>query len=108
MQEATTNAIKRSGATRLTISFALEQDAGRCLRIDIEDNGQGMGALSTAGHGLGDMKSRAGELAGWLVIRDAPSGGRVSLTVPTRSTGSPWALGDGRSPAGPPSVRASG
>lgn len=85
MQEATTNVVKHANADQMTISFTLEDDAARCLRIDMENNGNGFSASPGNGYGLDNMKSRADEIGGYLEIHQLASGARVSLRVPTKT-----------------------
>ena len=55
VQEAINNAIKHSGASKITINLV---KAGETLRICVRDNGQGIQNQSL-GNGLGNMRNRA-------------------------------------------------
>ncbi len=80
VQEAVTNVIKHSEATRLTITIA--DDKGG--RIAIQDNGKGMqekdGSKRGGGNGLVSMQKRA-EAAGWEIQWQpvTPSGTEVII-----------------------------
>jgi signal transduction histidine kinase len=82
-QEALNNAIKHSGASR--ISLALEQ-RGTVFVVSIADNGRGVAvAKGDEGYGLSSMRERSLIVAGTLQILAVPEGGtRVYLEVPIR------------------------
>jgi signal transduction histidine kinase len=82
-QEALNNAIKHSGASR--ISLALEQ-RGKVFVVSIADNGRGVAvAKGDEGYGLSSMRERSLIVAGTLQILAVPEGGtRVYLEVPIR------------------------
>ncbi len=78
--EAITNAVKHASASRCTVSIA----AGRgTLSISIIDNGCGLIAGQSQGHGLHTMRERAEELRGRLTVDAAAGGGTaVEATLP--------------------------
>jgi signal transduction histidine kinase len=86
VQEALTNAIKHSGASRIRIGAW--EEAGRAF-VSIEDNGRGFadpaGARSAwrGGWGLPEMRKRAESIGGKLRIEFPEEGGtRVLVHVP--------------------------
>ncbi len=85
VQEAITNAIRHSGATRIAISTAVRPDAsGRDgFEIQVCDDGCGISAEASPGRGVQHMRSRAGEIGGTLEISSAEPGTCVTLWVPS-------------------------
>ena len=82
LQEAFTNILKHSGASQIHFE-ASEQDG--VVNITIEDNGRFSPPQHDLhrGHGISNMKSRAGKLGGSLDIEQAASGGcRLILSFP--------------------------
>jgi hypothetical protein len=63
------------------------------LWCDVADDGRGVGAVATSGHGIAGMRERAARLGGEVDIRTPEAGGtivRVRLTLsPSRETGAP-------------------
>jgi signal transduction histidine kinase len=77
--EAISNALRHSGATRLTV----EVSVGDMFSIDIVDNGCGMPADNPRRSGLANMVYRAEQLGGSCEITTPPEGGtRVHWTAP--------------------------
>lgn len=80
-QEAVNNAIKHSGATRITLKII---ESPRSLELEIADNGCGIAkhARVYSGNGLGmhTMHYRAASLGATLRIEERPAGG-TSVTV---------------------------
>ena len=84
--EALTNARKHSGARRVRVDLGFDE---RMLRIEVADDGVGIGGRGGAGRdapgapparggvGLRSLRERAAELGGTLEITDAPTGGVV-------------------------------
>jgi signal transduction histidine kinase len=84
-QEAVTNAVKHSRASRIVI--ALSCPGGREAVLTVCDDGRGLSgaAASPGGLGLGIMAHRARLIGGSLRIEDAPDGGVVVIcAVPCR------------------------
>ncbi len=82
-QEAVSNAVKHSQATRLDIE--LKESAG-FVQLSIEDNGRGIPDHSPGtgtGMGLLTMSRRARMMAGDLIVENPASGGtRVTCSIP--------------------------
>ena len=74
VQEALANVARHSGATRVEIILASEQDTCR-LRVD--DNGQGFDYATRPGRGIGllSMQERMHSVDGTLLIESAPGQG---------------------------------
>ena len=85
LQEAISNAAKYSGCKELSLSVELvENIGGSSIHISITDAGQG-GAVEMDGcFGLHNMRHRASELGGELVILSGPEGTRIQLVIPVR------------------------
>ncbi|WP_395747518.1 sensor histidine kinase [Prosthecobacter sp.] len=83
VQEAVANAVKHSGATKITIAMKLADDM---LELRVEDNGRGMPPttrLRADGMGLRTMNYRAQALQASLSIEPRPQGGtQVNCRVP--------------------------
>jgi signal transduction histidine kinase len=80
-KEAVNNALKYSNCSHLRIYFHLKQQS---LYMNISDNGKGFDIHSEkTGNGLMNMKARAGELKGNLMVHSsAENGTTVDLTCP--------------------------
>lgn len=79
LQEALTNVLKHSRASRVAI--AVIQQEGR-LRLQVQDNGVGLDRTAGHGAGLASLRARALRLGGPLQIETPPDGGtRVGLDV---------------------------
>ncbi|ASL15162.1 two-component sensor histidine kinase [Mycobacterium intracellulare subsp. chimaera] len=77
--EAVSNAIRHSGASRLTI----EVNVADMLTLDIIDNGSGIPADNRRRSGLGNMVYRAEQVGGRCEISNQAAGGtRVHWTAP--------------------------
>lgn len=89
VQEALSNAIRHSGASRVAVSLEAEDSV---LRAEVRDNGRGFATdrpFSDEGQGLGlvGMRERARHAGAALEIDSAPgSGTRVRVTLPYRGT----------------------
>ena len=70
VREAVSNAVRHAGADTLTVTVRVEDD----LVIEVVDDGRGMPADVTAS-GLNNLRRRAAEVGGELVIDEAPGGG---------------------------------
>lgn len=79
-QEALTNAVRHSHATRTQVALSVDSDG---IRVEISDNGTGAAHHRPGGLGLTSMHERAAEIGGRLSIRSAPScGTTVALWLP--------------------------
>ena len=79
--EAITNAVKHSRGTTVTLRL---RPAGDSWRLEIDDDGVGMGVSPTrpgGGNGLDSMHRRAERLGATLTISDLDPGTRVSLLL---------------------------
>ena len=84
-QEAITNVARHAGARHCAVRLELDPRGG-VLRLEVEDDGRGMGA--GRGVGLHSMRERAEELGGTLVVGPAPEGGtRVRAELPCATGG---------------------
>jgi signal transduction histidine kinase len=90
VQEAVTNVVRHSGATRARIRLAVGPDE---LAVSVIDNGRGPGdvdATSTdhqGGTGLRGMRERASALGGRVDLSSAAGGGaRLHATLPLGGT----------------------
>jgi signal transduction histidine kinase len=86
VQEAVTNVLRHSRATRLRICARAE---GGQLVLEVEDNGGGIApdtaadtAASRGSRGLANMRSRAARLGGTLDLHSAAGGTLLTLRVP--------------------------
>lgn len=80
LQEALTNVFKHSRARWVEVSVLRE---GERLRVEVRDDGQGMGAQPSAtGAGLASMRLRARRLGGELAIDSSHAGTGLSLDLP--------------------------
>ncbi len=82
VREAVSNALRHGAAHNVTIR--LHEDAGR-LCLLVQDDGRGFDPekISSAGHGLANLRARAGLLRGELRVTSTPgAGARVVLTFP--------------------------
>lgn len=78
LQEATTNALRHSGAE--TIEVAIRTEADR-LSVRVRDNGTGLQGASSGGRGISNMKKRSREIGGRLSVDDADGGTTVLLEL---------------------------
>jgi len=76
IQEAVTNVVRHSGATRALVSVKVNDDA---VDVTIEDDGVGIDAAvdRSDGSGLRGMSERAHALGGEVVVRPGPDGGTI-------------------------------
>jgi signal transduction histidine kinase len=83
VQEALTNVLKHSAATRASVR--LDYGADRALGIDVTDNGRGSsGPPSAAHHGIAGMRERAAVFGGTVQAGPQPGGGwHVSIRLRT-------------------------
>ncbi len=79
LQEAITNVLKHSGAKSLTVTTGKTKNG---IFIEILDDGTGIQVSESIGHGLHNMRSRAGKAGVYLLIQNAEPGTRVRVSVP--------------------------
>jgi signal transduction histidine kinase len=72
VREAVSNAVRHSGASELAITVRVEDD----LSIEVVDNGRGLSDNLTES-GLANLRRRAEEAGGQLVIAGGPDGGTL-------------------------------
>jgi signal transduction histidine kinase len=83
-QEAMTNVVRHAGARNCSVHIALDEEAGT-LRVEIEDDGRGIGEEHKVGVGLHSMRERAEELGGRCTVDSLARGGTiVSVELPYR------------------------
>jgi signal transduction histidine kinase len=90
-QEAVTNAVKHARATTISVRTGTARDAGgrACAFVEVADDGCGFGAApnvasGTIGRGLRNMRRRAEELDGELIVSSVAQGTAVRLLLPLR------------------------
>ena len=80
VQEGLTNAIRHSGATTATVRLSYRPDR---LDIVITDDGRGIEASPSGGHGLVGIRERVALYGGTADLTMAPSGGtRLAASLP--------------------------
>ncbi len=81
VQEAVTNVLRHSDASRLTVrACKVDDDA---ILVQVRDNGRGFDvAAASSGHGLANMRARAAQTGGTLKITSNDGGTTVSLILP--------------------------
>jgi signal transduction histidine kinase len=77
--EAATNAVRHSGARRVSVQLDQEGDD---LRLVVADDGSGLRTPVTQGMGLSTMRTRAEELNGSLEVHSNEKGTTVSALLP--------------------------
>ncbi|MBV9397910.1 MAG: sensor histidine kinase [Bryobacterales bacterium] len=78
-QEAITNAVRHSGADRISVRLAYQPGA---VALEIEDNGRGMSDLAGSGFGVDGMRERIRQIGGQIDIRSqADRGTRILVIV---------------------------
>jgi two-component system, NarL family, sensor histidine kinase UhpB len=82
LQEAMSNALRHADATKIGITIA-PSDADGLILIQVADNGHGFTDSATMGRGLANMRRRAGEIGGKLVVESNTKGTRIGLLVPS-------------------------
>ena len=81
VREGVSNALRHSGATRITVSL---RDLARSVRLTITDNGVGFNTSSAhgVGHGLSNMAARAQKVRGAFSLQSTPrKGTRITLDL---------------------------
>jgi signal transduction histidine kinase len=80
--EAINNAERHAEARSCVVRVSLDNDADT-LRVEIVDDGRGIGEDRGTGVGLSSMRERAAELGGWCAVEALASGGtRVRAYLP--------------------------
>jgi signal transduction histidine kinase len=81
-QEAITNVVRHAGARNCRTRFDLDEERG-LLRLEVTDDGRGIGDDRGTGIGLYSMRERAEELGGTCTVEPVPAGGtRVLAQLP--------------------------
>ena len=86
VREGLSNALRHSGARRITVSLC---SLRRCVRLAIRDDGVGFNAslIQGVGHGLGNMAARAKKVRGQFALHSKPNeGARIILDLPKDTT----------------------
>jgi len=86
VKEALHNVVKHSCVTAVDVRMTVEEQA---ILIVIGDNGKGLSLRDGTGEGIGlhSMKKRAEDIGGTIAFEsNQPTGTRVSLRIPARST----------------------
>jgi signal transduction histidine kinase len=81
--EAVTNTVRHARARYCQVSMSYRDDA---LAITVTDDGTGLRATETHGHGLAIMRERAEELGGTATITNSSPGVTVQARLPTVTT----------------------
>ncbi|MEY2943056.1 MAG: hypothetical protein RLY97_1070 [Pseudomonadota bacterium] len=84
MQEAVANALKHSGGSLIAVHLSVGAVPDSALRIEIADDGRGMGVDNPRGRGLGNMEMRA-EAVGAKLHLHSDQGLRVVLDLPDKA-----------------------
>lgn len=83
--EALNNAAQHADARNCTIRLSLEDDT---LRLEVQDDGRGIGNDHGTGVGLYSMRERAEELGGSFVVEPASAGGTlIRASLPCEHSG---------------------
>jgi signal transduction histidine kinase len=94
-QEAVTNVLKHARAKTIAVRTGTSERDGRPgVWIEITDDGVGYAASGTTprdggGRGLRNMRRRAAELGGYLVVATGPDGTRIRLELPLEPSPAP-------------------
>jgi two-component system, NarL family, sensor histidine kinase UhpB len=80
LQEAVTNAMRHSGASRITVSGTAKLGTG--IEISVKDNGSGLPEELRRGRGLTSMETRTRNLGGELSIQGGSDGTSLTLSIP--------------------------
>jgi PAS domain S-box-containing protein len=83
LREALSNVARHAAATTVEVSI----EAGAQVVLQVIDNGDGIPATPSTGHGLANMAARAEQLGGTFTTSPVDSGGTViTWSVPNRSS----------------------
>ncbi|MBJ9679482.1 sensor histidine kinase [Burkholderia gladioli] len=86
LQEAATNALRHSGASRIEIAVVHDAEG---LRMAVADNGRGFDPEAPTLHGgigMRSLRARVGRLGGVLRIASDASGTRLTVSIPGLGT----------------------
>ncbi len=78
-KESLSNIIKHARASSVLVVFTVE---GTKVKLDVSDNGRGIGDQLRTGRGISNMTSRAREIGGDLTVHSGAEGTTVSLSFP--------------------------
>ena len=81
--EAVTNTVRHARARYCQVSMSYRDDA---LAITVTDDGTGLRATGSHGHGLAIMRERAEELGGTATVTNGSPGVTVQARLPTLTT----------------------
>ena len=79
LQEAVTNAMRHSGATKIIVHGSARSESN--IQISVSDNGKGLPSTLRRGRGITSMETRARNLGGELSIESSGAGTKLCLTV---------------------------
>lgn len=80
-QEGLTNALRHSGATRVTVAVRHQPHE---VQVEVRDNGSGLRRTERPGHGLVGVRERVALYGGTVEVSNGPdSGVRLTATLPT-------------------------
>jgi signal transduction histidine kinase len=81
LQEAVSNALRHAHASELYLSADRDPTSQR-LCLELRDNGSGLAATASRGHGLTNMQQRAAEIGAEFAVRSDARGTTVRLLLP--------------------------
>jgi len=84
VQEALTNVARHANARHCTVRLSLDGNADT-VRLEVEDDGRGIGRGPSTGVGLASMRERAEELGGRFAVGASESGTIVTVILPYRT-----------------------
>lgn len=84
LREAVSNSLRHSGANTITLRAGRDENT---IALSVQDDGHGINAGRTGGHGLDNMKARALTLGGLLQVESTPGKGTlIILNLPIPSS----------------------
>lgn len=84
VQEALTNVLKHARARQVEVRLSVQAGV---LRVEVVDDGVGLGTAAASGRGLGNMHARAARLGAQVHVGAAAPGTRVAISCPLPSDG---------------------
>ena len=79
-QEALTNAVRHSGAARVSVRLAYQTGS---VVLEVGDSGRGITGIEPSGFGVDGMRERARQIGGEIqILSDPGRGTRIIVTVP--------------------------